>query len=184
MKNSAPWKEFRPAMKFLVIFVATYLLGNVLYGLFVEYYKPEPDPMTVWVTSQAAHLLNASEAPVNSITDANEPVVWLRSGDRIVLGVFEGCNGLNVIIVFVSFLAAFGGRTKNIIVYAIFGCAILHGANLLRVILLYQAALNQPVFFYYFHKYFFTAVLYLVVFALWYQWTRMKSSTRESSEYK
>mgnify|MGYP007080403147 CR=1 FL=1 len=94
MKNSAPWKEFRPAMKFLVIFVATYLLGNVLYGLFVEYYKPEPDPMTVWVTSQAAHLLNASEAPVNSITDANEPVVWLRSGDRIVLGVFEGCNGL------------------------------------------------------------------------------------------
>ena len=75
-----------------------------------------------------------------------------------------------------SFLVAFGGKIKNMLIYIVIGCLILHVANLLRIILLYETAVHRPLFFYYFHKYFFTAVLYLIVFVLWIQWTRFKSA--------
>ncbi len=175
MKSESPLREFRPALRFLSIFVAVYFLCNVLYGIYVESFNPAPDPTTVWVTGQVAYILSKFEAPVTVVISQGEPTVLLNRVDKTVLRVFEGCNGLNVMIVFVAFLIAFGGKIKNILLYTLMGFLILHLANLLRIILLFETALHRPLYFFYFHKYFFTAILYLVVFALWIQWTRMKS---------
>lgn len=179
MKNKTPVSEFKPALKFLLIFVGTYLVGNILYGLFVEYYKPAPDPLTILVTNQTAYVLTILEEPVQSIISTIGPIVALRNADRTVLNVFEGCNGLNVMIVFASFLLAFGGGTRRMMIFLFTGCLILHTANILRLFLLYLTAIHRPLYFYYFHKYFFTAVLYLVVFGLWLLWMRMNSRKRE-----
>ena len=182
MKNRTTWKEFKPALRFLLVFVASYFVGNVLYGLYVEAYNPLPDPMTVWVTVQVAQVLSTPEIPVSVLQSTTEPIVWLVRDTKTILGIFEGCNGLNVVIVFISFLVAFGGRVRVMVIYVVGGSLVLHAANLLRISLLYQTALYRPLVFYYFHKYFFTAVLYFVVFALWFQWTRIKSSSRVSAK--
>ena len=182
MKNDwrTVFRDFRPALRFLVIFMSSYLIGNVIYGLYVESYRPQPDPMTRWTTSQSAILLAVFSGPVEAVVSQKGPFVLLKRNDKTILSVFEGCNGINVMIVFGSFLVAFGGRQKKIIVFLAIGCLVLHIANLLRLILLYLTAIHRPLFFYYFHKYFFTAVIYLVVFALWIQWTRMKPQERAS----
>ena len=185
MKSDFSFREFKPALRFLLIFVGAYLVGNIIYGVYVEWYKPAPDPMTVWVTNQAAYALTKLDGPVESVVSAGEPIVLLRDavqgGDsKTTLRVFEGCNGLNVIIVFVSFIAAFGGRAKQIAIFLLTGFLVIHIANLLRIILLYYTAAYRPLFFYYFHKYFFTAVLYVVVMGLWFVWTQMKSNQRDS----
>jgi hypothetical protein len=42
--------------------------------------------------------------------------------------------------------------------------------NLLRILLLYEVALHFPENLYFFHKFFFTGIIYLLVFILWYFW--------------
>jgi exosortase family protein XrtF len=182
MKSSVTYTEFKPALRFVVVFVAVYLVGNLLYGIYVEASKPAADPVTLRVTRQVSFLISLSNEKTEAIVSSIEPIVELRrvsGGDsNTVLRVFEGCNGLNVMIVFASFVIAFGGNTKTILYFLAGGFLLLHVANLLRIILLYYTALNRPMFFYYFHKYFFTAVLYLVVFGLWIIWTRLTPRPR------
>jgi exosortase family protein XrtF len=178
MRSDSALKEFRPALRFVMIFAGVYLAGNLLYGLYIEFYRPLPDPMTWWVTQQVASLLTMFGNPTDILNVSNEPIVILKkAGDvgKTVLRVFEGCNGLNVLIVFSAFVIAFGGRLKPMVIFLLIGGVVVHLANLSRIILLYYTALHRPTLFYYFHKYFFTAVLYLVVFGLWIIWTRMKT---------
>jgi exosortase family protein XrtF len=162
--------EFKPALMFLAKFLGIYLAGNILYGIWIESYGERPDTVTAWVAGQTVRCLQV--AGVETYTKANPdgPTVFLVEKDNVVLSVFEGCNGVNVMIVFTAFLVAFGGPRRVMVWFLPLGLLIIHLSNLLRVSLLYYTAIHQPAYFYYFHKYFFTAVLYFVVFALWALW--------------
>lgn len=162
--------EFKPALYFLGKFLAFYFAGNILYGLYVESYEQRPDGMTLSTTAQTSWLLNRMgyDADLGDVPGTRK-VALIESGD-VVLFVFEGCNGINVMIVFVAFLVAFGGPWKALAVFLPAGLLIIHLFNLLRISLLYFLAERQSTQFYYYHKYFFTATLYLVVFGLWALW--------------
>lgn len=174
MQGESLFSEFRPALRFLSVFIGVYLLGNVLYGLYVESFWPAPDPATVWVSHQTAFFLNQIDNDVSLVVNEGEPTVLLKNGSKTVLRIFEGCNGLNVMVVFGAFVLAFGGNLKRLWIFLFSGFFILHLSNLGRIILLFYTAMYRPHIFYYFHKYLFTAVLYCVVFCLWLIWTRMK----------
>ena len=163
-------KDFKPALLFLGKFLVIYLAGNILYGLYVESYEQAPDGLTRIVTGQTSELLNRAGYD-SSYEDvpAVAKVAMKEAGD-VVLYVFEGCNGLNVAIVFVAFLFAYGGPIKWFAIFLPVGLLLIHLFNLLRIGLLYHLALNNSTQFYYYHKYFFTATLYFVVFAIWYLW--------------
>lgn len=163
-------KDFKPALLFLAKFVGIYLASNIIYGLYVESYGDAPDALTRNVTAQSSFFL--SVAGYNSAYEVvpEKPQVALKEAGDVVLYVFEGCNGLNVAIVFVAFLFAYGGSSKWFAIFLPVGLLSIHLFNLLRVGLLYHLALNNYTQFYYYHKYFFTATLYLVVFGLWAIW--------------
>jgi exosortase family protein XrtF len=163
-------KEFRPALMFLGKFVAFYLVANILYGLYVESYGTKADPITWSVTSQTSSVLSRVGFDTSLEDSANAPKVLLQQNHLTVLNVFEGCNGINVMIVFVAFLFAFGGSGKRLAWFLPLGLVVIHLFNLLRIALLFFLALHNSRTFYYFHKYFFTATLYLVVFMLWVIW--------------
>jgi exosortase family protein XrtF len=178
-------KEFRPAFLFLGKFLGFYLAANLCYGVFVESYQARPDPITRIVTRQSAWLLNVAGYRVSTKDDGAQPRVSMITQDKIILNVFEGCNGINVMIVFVAFLVAFGGPVRNLILYILFGAVIIHVFNLFRIFLLFHAAIEATQFFYYFHKYLFTTVLYVVVFSLWVLWVLKlhgKKTIAENSE--
>jgi exosortase family protein XrtF len=171
MESRTLLQEFRPAIKFLLIFVVVYLTGNVIYGIWIEQMKPRPDQMTIIVTNQTVFFLKLMDEPVAALVSQVGPTVSVvRDGWGTAIRVFEGCNGINVMIVFIAFLVAFGGNWKSVTLFTVAGLVIIHIANLLRIGLLYYTAVNRPQFFYYFHKYFFTGILYSMVFILWYLW--------------
>lgn len=163
-------KEFTPALSFLGKFLVMYLVGNLLYGLMIESYGSRPDPVTGIVTRQTSAFLNAVGLDTSTGIHPAEPNVVIYEGRRAVLSVFEGCNGINVMIVFVAFLFAFGGSWRRLALFVPAGIVIIHLANILRISLLFLLAKEESEQFYYYHKYFFTATLYLFVFALWFIW--------------
>lgn len=162
-------KEFKPALRFLGVFVGLYLTMNLFYGWWITTYD-EADPATVSVTHQSSILLNLLGEDAYTKPKFNTPTISILKGSHIVVNVFEGCNGINVAIVFLAFMVAFGGDRKKMLWFIPLGLLIIHIANLLRVSGLYLVAEYFQQYFYYVHKYAFTASIYLIVFILWWWW--------------
>lgn len=175
------WRENIPALKFLGIFLGVYLVGNLLYGFYVAWHYPLADPTTSWVANQSAALIQYFFGDViTTLQSTVNPTVLLIENGKSILRVYEGCNGLNVMIVFVAFIMAFGGLDKRGILFCLVGCVLIHLANLGRVTLLFVVAKNYQSYFYFVHKYLFTAILYVIVFALWWVWVaKIKRSSHE-----
>lgn len=172
-------KEFKPALNFLGKFLAIYFIGNILYGVYVESNDRAPDDVTESVTAQTSWLLDKAGYSTAYEIVPGIPKVAMKDANDIVLFVFEGCNGLNVMIVFIAFLFAFGGPAKWLAFFLPSGLLIIHLCNLVRIALLYHLALNNSTQFYYYHKYFFTATLYVVVFGLWAVWVILFNENRD-----
>lgn len=163
-------KEFKPALLFLAKFLGVYFLGNIVYGLYIESFGIIADPMTSWVSEQTVLFLKAIGLNSETLVDDFAPKVRLLLDDHSVLSIYEGCNGLNVMIIFVAFLVAYTGNTQRLLWFIPFGILMIHLMNLGRIILLFFVAEYYENYLYFTHKYLFTAVIYLGVLALWYWW--------------
>lgn len=173
-------KEFKPTILFLSKFLALYLTLNLMYGLFIDHYAPAPDPVTRWVSEQSTGLLQLFGSDVSFSDDQTKPAIGILNGERVVLSVFEGCNGINVVIIFLSFLLAYGRPSRKLLWFIPLGLLLIHLTNLGRISLLYGVTIHLPGFMYFAHKYLFTAIIYIVVFALWYLWlNKMYADTRD-----
>lgn len=171
-------KEFRPTILFLLKFVGIYVVGNLLYGLYVTSYEPAPDPMTRWATHQTAIALTACGWSTYSEDTINKPTTNLIYQEKNILAVYEGCNGINVMIIFIAFLVAFGPLTKQLFWFIPVGLVLIHIVNLTRITLLFWVSIYMRQYMYFMHKYFFTAILYVVVFMLWVWWVRKFASKK------
>lgn len=168
--------EFKPVVFFLLRFLGIYLAGNLCYGLFVTYYHPGVDPITFSVTQQVSWLLNLFGYQTLVTTVADKHVADLQTPLLTALSVYEGCNGVNVWIIFCAFLFAMGPIKKQIFYFLGWGTLAIHLSNLLRLSFLFFVSVYLPNFWYFMHKYLFTAIIYLVVFTLWIVWVRMHTS--------
>lgn len=165
-------KEFKPTLLFLGKFLALYFVGNLLYGLYVTAFEPHPDPITNLVTGQTSWLLNSSGWD-NRIEDhATKPSTFIEYEGRRILSVYEGCNGLNVMIIFIAFVVAFGPLNKTTLWFIPLGILFIHLSNLGRIFLLFFVTMEFPDFLYITHKYIFTGIIYLMVFLLWIGWVK------------
>jgi exosortase family protein XrtF len=163
-------KEFRSIFLFLVKFLAFYILLSILYGYYIRLYEPRVDPITRQVTSQVVKGLNLIGFFTVQADSKLEPNCTVLMNSKPVISVYEGCNGINVAIVYFSFMFARGTLSRRKLVFALGGLTVLHVANLFRVGLLFLVALKWPHHLYFFHKYLFTAALFGVVIVLWFVW--------------
>lgn len=175
MSNKITLREFLPTILFLARFLGIYLVANLLYGFYVTSFEPRPDSITHIVARQTSGVLNACGWDTSARDNARKPTTEVSLKGRDILSIYEGCNGVNVMIIFAAFLLSFGPLNRALWWFLPLGVIVLHLANLGRISVLFWVSLNEPDFMYFLHKYFFTAVLYVVTFILWVIWVRMHS---------
>jgi len=146
------------------------VLGNVVYGLWIVSFANQPDPFTAMVTSHAAKLLQLLGLPAGTYVSGMAPNVALQMNGQTVVRGFEGCNAINVSVLFVAFLFAYKGSLKSTMIFALLGLLAIYIFNLLRVAGLFLVARFYPEQLYLMHKFVFTGIIYAFVFALWYIW--------------
>jgi len=166
------WKEFKPTIFFLVRFLGFYIAGNLLYGLYITSYEPKPDPVTQWVTHQSSWVLTQMGWSTETVHHRMRPTTSVLYQSKAIVSVYEGCNGLNVMIIFSAFLVALGPIKKTLYWFLPAGLMIIHISNLLRIVFLFWVTLYLPDFLYFTHKYLFTAFIYLIVFVMWFVWVK------------
>lgn len=163
------WREFKPTILFLAKFFLIYLVLSSLYGLYISGYDKTQrlDPATRLVAQHckvSGELLGYDLQTVEddhlrqeSLPEQTYDSLWFD--DIYAISIEEGCNGLNVMILFVAFVVAFGGYWKNMLWFIPSGLIFIHLANLARLSLL--SLLNVEWggrAFYFFHKYGFTEI--------------------------
>ena len=130
----------------------------------------EVDGFTQVVSNQTEKLLLFFGCDVKTMKHPTEPSVKLNYNQKWVARVIEGCNGLSVIILFVSFIIAFSGKIKTTLVYILFGIIVIHILNVARIALLVVLMYHFPEYKEFLHGVLFPLLIYGTVFLLWVIW--------------
>ncbi len=177
------WKEFKPTILFLVKFFVIYFVLSGLYGFYIGKYDTATpsvtDPITRAITyncTATASLLGYEYRMVEN-DHLNREVLPEQTYDSIWLdGIYaisieEGCNGINIMILFLAFVIAFGGSLVNMLLFIPAGIVFIHLANIGRLLLLTFINVEmEGRGFHFFHKYVFTAIIDVAGLLLWNWW--------------
>lgn len=156
------------AFKFIFLFLGSYLLLQLSYTVYLDFYNPAIDPASLYTTKVLTwFFLNADfreilgEAKVQFLLD-NKPVVNIK----------EACNGISVAMSLLAFLIAFKGKSKDYVWVVPVSLLLLFIANMLRLYALVQIKMFYPASFPFFHEYLFPGILYLIAFGIMVFWVK------------
>ena len=105
MMNSFSIQEFKPTIFFLGKFLGLYIVLNLLYGWYVTTYHPDPDPATHLISVHTSTALTLCGWESVSTDNVDKPTTVISHDKKNVLSIYEGCNGINVMIIFVAFIS-------------------------------------------------------------------------------
>jgi exosortase/archaeosortase family protein len=91
----------------------------------------------------------------------------VKKGKRSILGIYQACNGLELMILYAGFILCFTGPWLRKLLYIIGGIFALYLANVVRCGFLGWIGIEYPRHFDFAHKYFFNLVIYSIAFLLW-----------------
>lgn len=164
---------YRPFLFFLGKFLLTYLLLTFVYEGYLNQFdtsKFEVDGFTHLVAKQSKDALLFFNYDSNIAPNTKEPSVNLFYNQKLMARIIEGCNGLSVIILFVSFVIAFSGKIKATILFVFGGSLLIHILNVFRISLLCILMYYYPNQQHILHGVIFPFFIYGVVFILWIIW--------------
>jgi len=164
---------YKPFLLFLVKFFLAYLLLSYLYESYLGQFntkKFEVDKFTQLIAKQAKDVLLVFNQEVSIVSNPKEPAINFVFNKKYIVRIIEGCNGLSIIILFISFIIAFSGKARTTILFIISGSLLIHILNVLRIsilcVLLYYFPEQQHLL----HGVVFPLFIYGVVLLLWIIW--------------
>lgn len=166
-------KEFKPTIYFLLRFGGFYGALSILYGFFIKIYHPLADPLTVWTADVTYGIMRFLGFQVEKYPTEGYPSVDIFWKGQYSISVFEGCNGFILAVLFLVFIVAFQGSRRKMIWFIPLGLLTILTLNQVRLILLAIIAVDYASHMHFFHKYFFTGIIYGVILLMWYWWARI-----------
>lgn len=171
----ALFRKYKSVLRFILTFIGSYLLLYLVYQLYLKYATSTvyyPDIATHLVALQSESVIQAFGYDVTIEPNKNEPAMNLIQSGRVLARVVEGCNAISVMLLFVAFiLAFFDGKTKTFL-FIFGGLALIYGMNVLRIALLTAGIIIYPEYTDLLHGTIFPAVIYGIVFLLWFGWIK------------
>lgn len=175
---------YKPFLLFLGKFLFTYLLLTFIYQSYLSQFDVknfENDSFTESVALQTKNLMIFFDCNASVSRNTNNIGINLFYNQKLMARIIEGCNGLSVIILFVSFIIAFSGKMKPTILYLIGGSLIIHISNVFRIAILCFLLYNYPKEEHLLHGVLFPLFIYGIVFILWIIWVNKFSKYASKS---
>jgi exosortase family protein XrtF len=144
----------------------------------------EVDGFTKLVAHHVQELLSFFDSHSYTRTNFQDVSVKMFYRNTWVSRIIEGCNGMSVIILFISFVIAFTGKVKQTIVFITAGSLMIYLFNVVRIVLLCVAIFHFPKYEPILHGVIFPLFIYGVVFLLWIIWINNYSSYAKKTAKK
>jgi exosortase family protein XrtF len=177
--------KYKPVIHFILLFLGSYVVLSSCYAFYLNMSKGGnyyPDYLTHLVADQCAAILGSFE---NAVVEphAAEPSMKLIVNDRFVARIIEGCNSVNILILFTAFVIAFAQKLKKTLLFLFAGAVLIYAVNILRIVLLAYALYHYPQYENILHSVVFPGIIYGMVFLLWMLWVRgLKESNSNDHE--
>lgn len=164
--------KYKLVWLFLLKFFMTYIVGVLIYNLYLSNFVTELDSATSLLTEQLANLFALNLPEITTFYSCNAPVSEIRYFGVPLVKMIEGCNAISVMILFIAFLVAFTGTIKQYLWFVPLGLFILYVSNITRIYLLGMIVLYYPNYVDMAHDYLFPGIIYGTVFILWVIWVK------------
>lgn len=163
--------QFKPFLIFVSIFFLTYIVLTMLYKFYLNSYQVNDlDGITLFVGENVQSLLRFFNYNIIIQKSSQNPWLEIILNNLFLARIVEGCNAVSVMILFVSFIAAFSGKLKKTILFVLFGIVSIYILNVLRIALLVVLLYNFPENNKLVHDIIFPLIIYGYVFLLWIFW--------------
>lgn len=132
-------------------------------------------------TCRCLQALGFSPELVASGNTAN--LIFINGIGTPAVRVESGCDGLDLMVLFLIFIVVFSGKQKAKLWFIPAGILAIHVVNIIRITILaiinnYDSELMQ-----FNHKYTFTVVVYVFIFVLWYVWINKFSGLKKTGSH-
>ncbi|MEY8848099.1 exosortase family protein XrtF [Psychroserpens sp. XS_ASV72] len=167
------FQKYKSVVTFIFTFLAVYFVLTFAYKFYLDWSdgsKFYPDYFTNLVARQSESLIQTFGYESRISPHPEEPSMKLIVNGKFVARVVEGCNSISVIILFVSFIAAFAGRFKPTFIYLLSGSVLIYVVNLVRIVILSIGLYHYPWRREILHTVIFPLIIYGMVFLLWMFW--------------
>lgn len=167
--------NYKLVIHFILTFVVVYALLTFSYKFYLDYSSNSsyyPDYITHLVGKQIESVLNSMGYLTNVVPHDEEPTLKVIMEQKYLARIIEGCNGMSVIILFITFLMSFRDTWKRTLFFILAGSVLIYSVNLLRIVLLTIGLYHYPWRSEVMHEVIFPLVIYGMVFLLWMFWVR------------
>jgi len=172
----ALFQKYKPVIRFVGLFLGTYLLLTVCYSIYLdlsEEAKYPPDLITNLVAKQTSSLINSFGYTAEVIPNDLEPTMKLFVNGKFLARIIEGCNSISIVILFIAFVLAFAEKLKKTLLFIFVGAVLIYAVNIVRIAVLAIALYEYPDYKDILHGVVFPGLIYGMVFLLWIAWVRM-----------
>jgi exosortase H (IPTLxxWG-CTERM-specific) len=149
-------------------FVARYVVVLGL-GFFALALRPVNDhvvnPYTTFVAYEA-------KAALNLVGENARVTGQVLSSPRFSVGIYNGCNGLEAILIFVCGVVAFPAPWRSRLLGAALGFVAIQAFNVVRVVSLFYVGVFRPQWFNISHVFIWQSLVIILAVVLWLGWVR------------
>lgn len=177
------FKKYKGVIRFIGIFLGTYLVLALLYDQYLEHLSSEryyPDPVTHLVALQSQAVISAMGYESLVLPSSANASMNLFVNDYFSARIIEGCNAISIIVLFIAFMLAFFGRLKSSLIYMLAGAVIIYVMNIIRIVILSIGLYEVPQYGHFLHRIVFPLIIYGTVFILWVIWIRIYSRQKQT----
>jgi exosortase H (IPTLxxWG-CTERM-specific) len=151
-----------PSARFIVRYVA--ILGV---GFFVLALRPVNDRVVNPYTTFVAH---ESKVALNLLGECATVRDQVLSSPRFSVVIYNGCNGLEAILIFASGVLAFPAPWKRKAAGLLLGFVAIQVANVVRVVSLFYVGIFKPAWFSAAHVFVWQSIIIVLGVVLWLVW--------------
>jgi exosortase/archaeosortase family protein len=170
LKNEMNNPDAKKAMtRFFIKLSLLFTIWFFVYTLFLSPRRTIDRPVTNFITLAAVQCINAV-SPVQALTwieHKDNHKNYLIQNNEEVFGIFDVCNGIDLMFIYIGILALLPYSAKRKIVFSIGGIIAIILANIVRVCCLYFIYVYQKSAFEFSHHYLFTILMYVLIFYGW-----------------
>lgn len=158
-------------------FVARYLVFLfVLFGILAL--KPVNDSVVNPYTTFVAH---EARLALNLLGEHAKVTGQILSSPRYSVAIFNGCNGLEAILIFVSGVVAFPATWRRKVLGVLVGLLAIQAFNVIRIVALFYTGVYFPRLFSTAHIFVWQSLVIVFAVVLWLLWVRPDAIRRPTA---
>lgn len=187
------WQSIPKEVKrFLKRALLIFIIWKLIYHLFLFNGRIIDKPLTDWSVKGTQKIMQIFYPTSNLMIkeEVTKPpelngelayMDFLFLNNKKIVGVADGCNALELYVLYVGFLLSFPSSIKRIFFFSITGIIAIYFANIIRLAALSSMNMHSVSAANMAHHYIFKMIVYALIFGLWILFTKKQMQDEKNS---